>query len=81
MEDANGLFSSWLFLPAHHQPLSPAGEGAFVTPDSILDWNHYVGTKIVFAEHSCIEPAKELACFHYSRGGVTPVTDLELALH
>jgi len=52
-----------------------------VTPDSILDWNHYAGFKIVFAEHSCCEPDKELACFHYLRGGVTPVTDLELALH
>jgi hypothetical protein len=52
-----------------------------VTPDSILDWNHCVGIKIVFAEHSCSEPDKELACFHYSRGSVTAVTDLELALH
>jgi hypothetical protein len=52
-----------------------------VTPDSILDWNHYVGIKIVFAEHSCCEPDKKLACFHYSRGSVTAVTDLELALH
>jgi hypothetical protein len=81
MDDANGLFSSWLFLRVQHQPLSPAGECAMVTPDSILDWNHYVGIKIVFAEHSYFEPDKKLACFHYSRGCVTAVTDLELALH
>jgi hypothetical protein len=81
MDEANVLFSSWLVLRAQHQPLSPVGECAVVTPDSILDWNHYIGIKIVFAEHSCFEPDKELACFHYSRGSVTPVTDLELALH
>ena len=51
-----------------------------VTPDSILDWNHYVGIKIVFADHSRCEPDKKLACFHYSRGSVTAVTDVELAL-
>ncbi len=52
-----------------------------VTPNSILDWNHCVGIKIVFAKHSCCEPDQELACFHYSRGSVPTVTDLELALH
>lgn len=36
-----------------------------VTPDSTLDWNHYVGVKIVSAEHSCCEPDKKLGCFHY----------------
>ena len=51
-----------------------------VTPDSILDWNRYVGIKIVFAEHSYFEPDKKLACFHYLRGGVTAVTDLEQTL-
>jgi hypothetical protein len=81
MDAANRLFSPWLFLRPQHQPLSPVGVCDIVTPDSILDWNHYAGFKIVFAEHSCCEPDKELACFHYLRGGVTPVTDLELALH
>jgi hypothetical protein len=81
MDDANGLFSSWLLVQAQHQPLSSVGICAMVTPDSILDWNHYVGFKIVFAEHSCFEPDKKLACFHYSRGSVMAVTDLELVLH
>ena len=52
-----------------------------VTPDSILEWNLYVAITIVFAEHSCFEPDRDLACFHYPRGSVTPVTNLELALH
>lgn len=81
MGDANGLFSSWLLVQAQHQPLSSVGICAMVTPDSILDWNHYVGFKIVFAEHSCFEPDKKLACFHYSRGSVMAVTDLEFVLH
>jgi hypothetical protein len=63
-----------------HQALSPVRECAMVTPDSILDWNRYVGIKIVFAEHSYFEPDKKLACFHYSRGSVTAVTDLEQTL-
>ena len=50
-----------------------------VTPDSILEWNHYVGFKIVFAEHSSCEPDQELACFHAAAWPA--VTDLELALH
>jgi hypothetical protein len=81
MDDANVLFSSCLFLRTEHQPRAPAVVRAMITSDSILDWNHYVGIKIVFAEHSRSEPDKELACFHYSRGSVTGVTDVELALH
>jgi len=45
-----------------------------VTPDSILGRNRYVDIKIVFAEHSCFQPDRDLACFHYPRGSVTPVT-------